>query len=264
MLTLLKIEWLKIKKYKPFWFIFAFLIILCPAVTIICGKILGGTKGADGISAFLGRPFDFYTVFYTSAWINNSLNLAWGTLLILMIGNEFQTKTLRQNVIDGQQRNDIVTSKLMVVVIFSFLSSLLVIVSGLIAGGLYSSVPFTFNVKIFEIFLISFFAAIMQMLFSLVFAFLIKRPAFSVIIYLIYTTFVENIVWILISSLTKSSYPKLMFTQAADQLTIFPLKTIKLDSTPDLPTEAVWIACVIYAAAILFFLYRYINRTILK
>lgn len=264
MITLLQIEWLKIKKYKPFWLIFAFLIILCPSVTIMVGKILGSSKEATGVASFLGGPFDFNTVFYTSAWINNSLNLAWGTLLILMVGNEFQTKTLRQNVIDGQNRSAIVTSKLLVIFIFSFLSSILVVISGLIAGGIYSSTSFNFSLEIFTIFGISFFAAIMQMLFALVFAFLIKRPAFSVIVYLIYTTFLENIICLIFSSLTKSSFPKLLFTQAADELTIFPLKTIKLDNNATLSTETIWITCLVYAIAILFFLYRYINKTQLK
>jgi hypothetical protein len=105
----------------------------------------------------------------------------------------------------------------------------------------------------------------MQMLFALLFAFFLKRPALSVILYLGYTVFVENILVLILTGITKSLYPKLFFTQAADELTIFPLSDkINIDGGLSLPSEAPWIACVIYAASILFVLYRYINKTILK
>lgn len=266
MLTLLQIEWLKIRKYKPVWIIFIFLILLCPAVTIGVGKFMMNiTEGSQAAKLFLGNPFDFNLVFETAAFINNGLNIAWGTLLILMIGNEFQNRTIRQNVIDGQKRNDIITSKIMLVCIFSFASATLVIISGFIAGFLYSDTPIKFDQVMAKTFGVSVFAAFMQMMFALVFAFLIKRPAFSMILYLIYTVFIENIVVQILVPVTGSAYPKLLFTQSADELIKFPLsRTIPIDGGLRLPTEAVWIACVIYAALILFFLYRKINRMILK
>jgi ABC-2 type transport system permease protein len=265
MLTLLKIEWLKVKKYKAFWIIFAFLIILFPAVTIGFGNLIDSfTKDAQGVKQFFGNPFDFNTVFATSAYINNGLNIAWGMLLILMIGNEFQSRTIRQNVIDGQQRNDIITSKIILVTIFSVMSALLVMVSGLVAGLIYADNSFKFDANLFKVFGSFLFAAFMQMLFALLFGFFIKRPALSVILYLGYTVFIENILIVIMVAITKTIYPKLLFTQAADELTPFPLKTVKIDGDMTMPAEAPWIACVIYAGLILFFLYRYINRTILK
>lgn len=265
MLTLLKIEWLKVKKYKAFWIIFAFLIILFPSVTMGFGNLIDKfTQDAQGVKQALGNPFDFNVVFSTAAYINNGLNIAWGMLLILMIGNEFQNRTIRQNVIDGQQRNDIITSKLILIMIFSVISAVLVMVSGLISGVIYADNSFHFDMDIFKVFGTFLFAAFMQMLFALVFGFFIKRPALSVILYLGYTVFVENILVAIMVGITKSVYPKLFFTQAADELTPFPLKSINLDGDLAMSPEAPWIACVIYAAAILFFLYRYINRTILK
>jgi ABC-2 type transport system permease protein len=263
MFTLLKIEWLKIKKYKPVWIIFGFLIILCPAVTMGIGNLYTKNAGAP-LDATLGSPFSFNSVFYTAAYFNNGLNIAWGMLLILMIGNEFQNRTLRQNVIDGQQRNDIVTSKLMLVLIFSVASAILALASGLIAGLIYANNSFYVDADLFKVFGTALFAAIVQMLFALLFAFFIKRPALSVILYLGYTIFIENIVVAVLVLITKSVYPKLLLTQAADELTPFPIKSIKLDGPLTMAPEAPWIACVIYAGLILFVLYRYINRTVLK
>jgi len=267
MLTLLKIEWLKVKKYKAFWIIFAFLILLFPSVTMGFGRMLSEfTKGTPGVDAVLGGPFDFNQVFLTAAYLNNGLNIAWGMLLILMIGNEFQNRTIRQNVIDGQQRNDIITSKLILVGIFSLFSALLLMASGFIAGLIFAKNSFHFNADLFEVFGTFLFASFMQMLFALVFAFLLKRPALSVILYLGYTVFVENILVIILVAIFKTTYVKLFFTQAADELTTVALtKKYPVNGSMDaLPAEAPWIACVLYAALILFFLYRYINRTILK
>ena len=266
MFTLLQIEWLKIKKYKPMWVIFGFLLLLLPSVTIGFGQLFGNfTEGNQALTTVLGNPLDFNTVFYTAAYLNNGLNIAWGALLILMIGNEFQSKTMRQNVIDGQHRNEIIHSKLLLVLIFSLVSSLLVILSGLIAGIMFSKSTFYFDVVLLKIFGISFFAAIMQMLFALLFAFLIKRPALSVILYLIYTVFIENVLVSIIVYGFKFKYGQLLLTQAPDELTINPLtKNMKAETSIFIEQDAVWIACVIYAAAILFFLYRYINKTQLK
>lgn len=267
MITLLKIEWLKIKKYKAFWIIFSFLLLLFPSVTMGFGKMLKQfTQGQQGVEMLLGGPFDFNQVFYTAAYLNNGLNIAWGMLLILMIGNEFQNRTIRQNVIDGQQRNEVVTSKIILVVIFSLISSVLLIVSSLIAGILFAANSFHFTKDILEVFGTFLFASFMQMMFALVFGFLLKRPALSVILYLGYTVFIENIVVLILTSIFNSTYPKLLFTQAADELTTVAItKQFKMDGTmTSLPPEAPWIACVIYLGLIVFFLYRYINRTILK
>jgi ABC-2 type transport system permease protein len=266
MMTLLQIEWLKIKKYKAFWIIFIFLMILFPSVTMAFGRLSKNFDEGGAVNAVLG-PFDFNNVFYLAAYINNGLNIAWGMLLILMIGNEFQSRTIRQNVIDGQQRNDIITSKLILVVIFSLLSAVLCMISALLAGTFFANNSFYFHTDILEVFGTFLFASVMQMLFALVFAFLIKRPAISVILYLAYTVFLENIIWLILTAIFKTNYPRLMFIQAADELTTVALnqKFPKMYAPFEaLPFEAPMIACVIYAALIIFFLYRFINRTILK
>jgi ABC-2 type transport system permease protein len=269
MLTLLKIEWLKVKKYKPFWFILGFLLLLAPLATIGCGEMFRAALEQlfkeKQIIERVPNPFDFKNVFLTSAWINNGLNIAWGMLLILMVGNEFQNKTIRQNVIDGQNRNDIITSKLLLEIIYSFISAVLSVLSGVIAGLIYSRTSFEFDLNIFKTFGIAFFAAFMQMTFALLFAFFIKRPALSVILYLGYTIFVENLlVHLIMRGVFRFEYGRLFLTQAADELTKTPLTILAPDAKDPLPIEAPWIACVIYAGLILFFLYRYINRTILK
>lgn len=266
MLTLLQIEWLKIRKYKPVWIIFIFLMLLCPAVTIGVGKFMMNiTSGSQAMKIFLGNPFDFNLVFETAAYINNGLNIAWGMLLILMIGNEFQNRTIRQNVIDGQKRNDIITSKILLVGIFSLASATLVIISGFIAGFFYSDTSIKFDEVMAKTFGVSVFAAFMQMLFALVFAFLVKRPAFAMILYLIYTVFIENVLVQILVVATNTYYPKLILTQAADELIKFPLsRSIPIDGGLSLPSTAVWIACLVYIVVILIFLYRKINRMILK
>jgi ABC-2 type transport system permease protein len=268
MLTLLQIEWLKVKKYKAFWIIFSFLLILFPSVTMGFGKMLsnltGGNKGAEML---IGSPFDFNQVFYTAAYLNNGLNIAWGMLLILMIGNEFQNRTIRQNVIDGQQRNDVVTSKIILVVIFSFFSAILLMVSAMIAGLLFANNAFYFDAKILEVFGTFLFASFMQMMFALLFGFFVKRPALSVILYLGYTVFIENLLVLILVAIFKTSYVKLFFTQTADELTTVAITkqfAVEGAGVTPLAPEAPWIACVIYAGLIVFLLYRYINRTILK
>ena len=62
------------------------------------------------------------------------LNIVLGIIVIFVISNEYSFKTMRQNLIDGLNRNQLFVSKLLLISILTFLSTLVVYLSGLIAG----------------------------------------------------------------------------------------------------------------------------------
>lgn len=264
MKNLLKIEWLKIKNYKPFWIILILLFLTLPACSYIMSKlVVSSGNNADIAKQMVGTPFNFNTIFDSVAYINNSLNIGWALLLIFMVGNEWQNRTLRQNVIDGQTRNQIIISKLFIIGILSIVSTLLMIITGFLLGIINSETSFTFDINFLKSIGVNFFATYMQLLFALVFAFLIKRPALSVIIYLGYTVFIENIIVGLSAFNENLKFIRYLFTQAADELTIntFGQKS-GIVTNMDLPTTIV--VCSVYAALILVGLFAYIKRTALK
>src|SRR5688572_2957814 len=100
MLELFKIEWLKIKTYKTFWVLFGGFCILFPvAFYFAANKYMEQMTGMEEktIKALLGSPFIFPKVWHGASWFGGLFFIMIGMLFILLITNEVQYRTHRQN-----------------------------------------------------------------------------------------------------------------------------------------------------------------------
>ncbi|KAF0237319.1 MAG: hypothetical protein FD183_1561 [Chitinophagaceae bacterium] len=125
MLDLLKIEWLKIKKYPAFWWMLVIVFLTYPGINImflnIYGHVTKGKEMANNIAKLLlGNPFAFPETWHTVAYFSSFFVLLPSILVIMLVTNEYNYKTHRQNIIDGWSRSQFITSKLMDVAIISF------------------------------------------------------------------------------------------------------------------------------------------------
>jgi ABC-2 type transport system permease protein len=125
-LFLLKLEWLKVRNYRPFW-------VLSGAFVLIMGFFMPFVRSIS----FPKELFDLNTsLMFPNVWHNLAYWGNWaaffsiGFLSVLSITNEFEFKTLRQGVISGLSRTDVFLSKLLFII---SLSALATIVYGLIA-----------------------------------------------------------------------------------------------------------------------------------
>src|ERR1700694_1611313 len=106
MVHLLKIEWLKIKNYRAFWVFSVFYL-----VSIFLLNYIGWsthqrtTHDVPGSEVVLGQPFSFPNVWATVGWMSSWLLYFPGMMIIMLMTNEFNFKTHRQNIIDGLSRN---------------------------------------------------------------------------------------------------------------------------------------------------------------
>ena len=116
MLELLKIEWLKIKKYPAFWGMLFIVTLTYPGTTLLSyyaySKSIRGKEMANTIAKmFLGNPFAFPETWHTVAFLSSFFILIPSLLVIMLVTNEYTYKTHRQNIIDGWSRNQFVYSK---------------------------------------------------------------------------------------------------------------------------------------------------------
>ncbi|MCG8389609.1 MAG: hypothetical protein MJA30_28915 [Cytophagales bacterium] len=205
MLRLLRIDLLKLTSYRAFWvlnILYGLLIIGIPSGVIEFLKWLKSI-GAD-FDNF--DPMKIPILYFPDIWQNITyvytlLKIFMAIIVVITISNEFSYKTVRQNIIDGLSRGDFLKSKLATIFLLSLGSSLLVLLTGLITGLIYTP-----DVSFSEMFdgVEFVFAYFLDLFGFLVFAFLmtilLKRSALTVFILMIY----RPVELILIANLPKA------------------------------------------------------------
>src|SRR5687768_14492803 len=139
MTSLIKTEWLKIKKYNAFWWLMAITALSYPGINFIFyqayKEIMDRPNEAGEIAKILlGNPFSFPEAWHTVAYGSSFFVFIPAVVVIMFITNEYSYKTLRQNVIDGWSRSQFITSKLIDVLIISFLITLLYMAVSVVIG----------------------------------------------------------------------------------------------------------------------------------
>ena len=197
MFSLLKIEWLKIKKYPAFWAMLIIVLLTYPAANLMFYNVylrITTQKGTDMLAKMLlGNPFAFPETWHTVAYISSFFVILPSILVIMLVTNEYQYKTQRQNIIDGWTRRQFMTSKLMDVLI---VSSITTILYTLVAIG-FSVYASTFDVSemwdqsyYIGLFFLQTFA---QLSIAFLLGYLIKKAFIALGIFLFYYLIVENI-----------------------------------------------------------------------
>lgn len=191
MINLLKIEWLKIKNYTAFKVMaifFAVGVILSNYVVQLFYNNVLEESGEAAIMLSSFKPYAFTSTWQTTSYTAGFLLLLPAMLLIMLLTNEYMFRTNRQNVIDGWSRQEFIGVKLMMALIFAFVSTLLVFFTGL-GFGLATKTDFSWNgfshVGYF------FLKALTYNLFAILISVLVKKTAFAVGLFFIYLGF-EN------------------------------------------------------------------------
>lgn len=198
MFALIKIEWLKIKKYPAFWWMLGIVALTYPGTNSMA--YVGYLKATTGkalsnnlAKMFLGNPFAFPDAWHSVAYFSSFFILLPSILVIMMVTNEYTFRTHRQNIIDGWSRSQYITSKLFDVLIISVIVTLVYVLAA--AGfGVYadsSSVNrWTEGLQYIPLFLLQTFA---QLSIAFLLGYLIKKAFIALGIFLFYYLIVENI-----------------------------------------------------------------------
>lgn len=146
MLHLLKIEWLKVKNYKAFWIfsiLYSFAILGINYTGYYVNEL--SLQSMPQSQLLLGTPYAFPKVWQTVGWMSSWLLYFPGILFIMLLINEFNFKTHRQNVIDGWTRKEFVSVKFVFAIIFSVVATFFNFLVALLFGSLTTGSSFTFQ-----------------------------------------------------------------------------------------------------------------------
>lgn len=190
MLKNLKIEWLKVRSYRTFWVLLALFIICTVGVNYIVYQSKSDVK-MQPVSMLIGNPFSFPDVWHTVGYISSFLLFLPGLIVLILVTNEYNYKTHRQNIIDGISRFDFVVTKIFLAIEFALLATLLSFIIAMVIGLCSGSTSFSLN-NLNYIFY--FFLQALTYTFSgVLFGFLFKRSGLAIALYFIYLIFIKNI-----------------------------------------------------------------------
>ena len=207
MIRLLKIEFKKILTYKIFWLLAGLYFVFLSAGILMAEFMINNM--VDNMNKHLPIPVPHVTIYFLP-WVWQ--NLAFfatiryvlifpAIIIIILITNEFTFKTIRQNMINGMSKAEILTSKLLIILLISIVMTALLSIGGLIIGITHTT-GITFSL-VFEksSFMAGFFITILTFqVFALFFGFLLRNTGLAIALFTLYVFIIEPILYYFLKS----------------------------------------------------------------
>jgi ABC-type transport system involved in multi-copper enzyme maturation permease subunit len=184
---------MKVRNYRMFWAMtilyvvsLSFIFFGLPSIIDYISLQTNSTE----LKLLKNFAFNFPDIWQNlsfTASIRWFIKILLGFIIITLITNEFTNGTIRSNIINGISRLDFIMGKVSFITLFSFFATLLVFISGMILGLIYSSNTSFGAITGKLIYLAGYFVEIFAYLsFALLLGILIKRTGFAVIILFVY------------------------------------------------------------------------------
>jgi ABC-type transport system involved in multi-copper enzyme maturation permease subunit len=196
--NIIRTEWLKLKNYLAFWLLLLATAISYPGINAI--DYFGydestKPKNQSGqlLKMLLGNPFHFPEVYHTTAYLSSFFTFIPAIVVIMLITNEYQFKTHRQNIIDGWQKQTFVWGKFISVLLVSILVTLFFFAVatgiGFIATPDISTVSLFTKGKYIGLFFLQIFT---QLSFAFLLGLLVRKAFIAYGIFIFYGMIVES------------------------------------------------------------------------
>jgi ABC-2 type transport system permease protein len=231
--SLLKTEWLKIKKYPAFWWMTGIVAISYPAMNYMFYengyKDNLNNKTMGPILRMLPNPFTFPDVWQTVAFFSSLFIFLPSVVVIMFITNEYTYKTHRQNIIDGWSRKNFMMSKMIDVAIISLLVTVLYMVTAFVIGTVNASSTsgnFWEGTKYIGLFFLQVFS---QLSLALLIALLVRKAFIALGIFLFYYFPLEPIL-VQVAKKWANGIGEYLPLEISDRLIPFPRFFIRQES----------------------------------
>ncbi len=257
MRKIISVEYAKLKKFHLLKILFAVYLVIIPCWMFFMDyffRLEPGLKPLFTQHSFFEFPYIWEFTTFSASFFNILLCV----IIVVITCNEIQSKTMRQNIIDGLSKQQVILGKFVLVIFFSLLATLITFLTGLIIGCAANGMDKAFeNIHLIGLYFIQ---TLGYFGFAFLFALVVKRPAIAIITFILYFP-VETIIGQLISKMANANIYQ-----------FFPLK-VYADLTPNpffkqlLKKDGVWVMNMNYkiilacAFIVFFFVLTY---TILK
>ncbi|AYD48601.1 ABC transporter permease [Arachidicoccus soli] len=192
----LKIEWLKIRSYRTFWVLLILFIVSLIGVNYMTYEFKVSMKTPQAANAIIGNPFGFPDVWQTVTYLCSYLLFLPGLLMVILITNEYNFRTHRQNVIDGLSRFQFAAVKIVMAILLALLATIVAAIIALFTGYIAGTSFDSENSIYLLYFLIQ---AITYTLSGCLFGFLLKRSGIAIALFFLYVMFIKNLLTIILN-----------------------------------------------------------------
>lgn len=190
MFTLLKTEWLKIKKYPAFWWMLIIVALSYPGMNYAIYangyRDQLNDKRVGLILKMLPNPYQFPDVWQTVAFVSSLFVFLPAIVVIMFITNEYSYKTNRQNIIDGWSRRDFMLGKLLNVGIICMLITALYAITAFMIGVLNAGSANAFSLKGTHYIVLFFLQQFSQLSIAFLIALLVRKAFIALGLFLFY------------------------------------------------------------------------------
>ena len=201
LVKVVQLEYYKFRQYRPFLIILGLYTACFLGSGIFVKRVLDyimEKERDDELFHYLlgsGVPlFDFVDIWQNLGWLAAVFRWIPAFLVIISITVEFEQRTMKQNIIDGLTKAEYLGSKIALVTVISLGSALLLFLLGMFLGLLYSPVKGMHYILEHIEFVPAYGLEVFSFLcLAMLAAFVLRRSGVTIILFLIYTAFVEPI-----------------------------------------------------------------------
>jgi hypothetical protein len=238
---MLRAELRKILPYRTAWFILLlFVALLALFVSVGSGVVINGQAVGNTLYAF---P----EVWHKLAYVASYFNLLLGILLIILITDEYQFRTFRQQVIDGSSAATLVQGKLAVSGLLAAFGMLVVLAVGLFYGLTRSPDSAAKATQELGAVVLYGVQALGYLSLAALLAFLLRKSGPAILAFMLYAWVVEPVVRLRIPDEIDRYFPTKVFSSLTPTPGQALLDTVTGPSGAMLPSQALPLALA-YAA----------------
>lgn len=197
MFRLLQIELTKILNNRTVWIIFALHFLLLAPIAFGFKRILQNFNINIGDIDIAQAALEGFSVFnYPVIWNNMAYLAGWfklffAIIIVVLVTNEYTFRTIKQNIIDGMSKLEILVSKQLVIILLSLIATLLIVVLILILGKNPNQVSmFSGSGYLLKYF----FSLIVYLNFAYLLSSWLKKAGLTIGLLFLYTLVIENLI----------------------------------------------------------------------
>lgn len=197
---LFRIELLKIRSNASFWVLLSLHIAII-LLLVLSGKLFLRSLNIDGdfmknaINTASVPLYQFPDIWHNVTWVAGFLKFILAIFVIISITGEISYNTLRQSVMNGLSRADFIASKLSMIVLISFISTLFIFLTSLILGLISTPEVEMHDLIKYSGFVPAYFLLLTAyMIFAMLIGLLIKRTGLAMGLMFLYTLIIEPVV----------------------------------------------------------------------
>lgn len=182
MKKILKLEFIKTLGYPGFK-----TIIILHAALFLLVVTIGSQVNLNFQGVRLDKLVSFPYVWATLSWVGSWFNLLLGILAIILVGNEYQFRTFRKQIVEGVSRNQMLYAKMAIMAMLALYALLLVLLTSFVLGFFFSdSITLSGIFEKFPFVLVLFVQSFAYMMLGMLFAFIFKSNAISIVTFILF------------------------------------------------------------------------------